>query len=217
MRILGLTGSIGMGKSTAARLLRALGVPVHDADAEVHKLLGPGGAAVPAVAKAFPGTVRDGRVDRRRLGDLVFGPESDPAALRRLEAILHPLVRRAIANWLAEQARKRVPVVVLDVPLLFETGGPGRYDGVIVVSAPAFIQAQRVLRRSGMTRSKFAEILARQMPDRTKRARADMVVTSGLGLRPTLRGLKRALRDLDRARVWRPGYTNIARRRRAIA
>src|SRR4051812_17589829 len=151
MRILGLTGSIGMGKSTAARLLRTLGVPVHDADAEVHRLLGLGGAAVPAVAKAFPGTVRDGRVDRRRLGDLVFGPESDPAALRKLEGILHPMVRRATLSWLAQHARQRTPVVVLDVPLLFETGGPGRYDGVIVVSAPTFIQLQRVLRRPGMT------------------------------------------------------------------
>jgi len=205
MRILGLTGSIGMGKSTAAKLLRRLGVPVHDADGVVHKLLGPNGAAVAAVAKAFPGTVREGRVDRRKLGDLVFG-KPNAAALRRLEAIVHPLVRQATARWLMHQARRRARIVVLDVPLLYETGGPGRYDGVIVVSAPSYIQAQRVLRRPGMTPAKYAEILRRQIPDRTKRALADAVIPGALGLRPTLRALKHALRTLRRQEVWRPGY-----------
>jgi dephospho-CoA kinase len=214
MRILGLTGSIGMGKTTAAKLLRRLGVPVHEADAEVHRLLGPHGAAVEAVAKAFPGTVRDGVVDRRKLGDLVFG-SPNATALRRLESIVHPLVRRATARWLMHQARRRAPVVVLDVPLLFETGGPGRYDGVIVVSAPAYIQAQRVLRRPGMTEAKLAEILRRQLPDRVKRARADAVIPGALGLRPTLRGLKNALRAFRRRQVWRPGYFNISARGRS--
>jgi dephospho-CoA kinase len=214
MRILGLTGSIGMGKTTAAKLLRQLGVPVHDADAEVHRLLGPHGAAVAAIGKAFPGTVRNGVVDRGKLGDLVFG-SPNPAALRRLESIVHPLVRRSTARWLMHQARLRTPVVVLDVPLLFETGGPGRYDGVIVVSAPSYIQIQRVLRRPGMTPAKLAEILRRQMPDRAKRAQADAVIPGALGLRPTLRGLKHALRGLRRREVWRPGYSYSSTRGRS--
>jgi dephospho-CoA kinase len=205
MRILGLTGSIGMGKTVAARLLQRLGVPVHDADAEVHRLLGPNGAAVAAVARAFPETVRNGVVDRARLGAEVFGTNHE-AALRRLERILHPLVRRETGRWLARHARRRSPVVVLDVPLLFESGGLGRYDGVIVVSAPAFLQRQRVLRRPGMTPARFAEINRRQLPDRLKRARADIVVMSGLGRRTTLGGLRRALRGLRSRRVWRPGY-----------
>lgn len=205
MRILGLTGSIGMGKTVAAGLLRRLGVPIHDADAEVHRLLGRNGAAVPAVAEAFPGTVKDGVVDRKELGARVFGPANE-AELRRLERIVHPLLRNTTGAWLRRQARRRAPVVVLDVPLLYETGGPGRYDGVIVVSAPAFLQRQRVLRRSGMTPDRFADINSRQMPDRLKRARADAVVTSGLGRRTTLRGLKRALKRLQTRRVWRPGY-----------
>lgn len=205
MRILGLTGSIGMGKTVAARLLRRLGVPVHDADAEVHRLLGPNGAAVPAIAEAFPDAVQDGMVDRSRLGAAVFGSGHE-AALRTLERILHPLVRRETGRWLARQARQRAPVVVLDVPLLFETGGPGRYDGVIVVSAPSFLQRQRVLRRPGMTPARFDEINRRQLSDRLKRARADVVVTSGLGRRTTLRGLRHALRQTKARRVWRPGY-----------
>ncbi len=205
MRILGLTGSIGMGKTVAAGLLRRLGVPIHDADAEVHRLLDRNGAAVPAIAEAFPGTVKDGVVDRQALGARVFGPENE-AELRRLERIVHPLVRRATGAWLKRQARRRAPVAVLDVPLLFERGGPGRYDGVIVVSAPLFLQRQRVLRRPGMTPERFADIKARQMPDRMKRARADAVVTSGLGRRTTLRGLKRALMRLRTRRAWRPGY-----------
>lgn len=205
MRVLGLTGSIGMGKTVAARLLRRQGVPVHDADAEVHRLLGRNGAAVSAVAAAFPGTVRDGIIDRKALGAKVFGGEKE-ADLRRLERIVHPLVRRATGRWLARQARRHAPVVVLDVPLLFESGGPQRYDGVIVVTAPGFLQRQRVLRRPGMTAARFADISRKQLPDRLKRARADAVVISGLGQRATLRGLRRALRRLKTKRVWRPGY-----------
>jgi dephospho-CoA kinase len=205
MRILGLTGSIGMGKTVAARLLRRQGVPVHDADAEVHRLLGRNGAAVSAVAAAFPGTVKDGVIDRKALGAQVFGGQKQ-SDLRRLERIVHPLVRQATGRWLATQARRRAPVVILDVPLLFESSGAARYDGVIVVTAPAFLQRQRVLLRPGMTEARFADIVRKQLPDRLKRVRADAVVASGLGQRVTLRGLRRALRRLTAKRAWRPGY-----------
>lgn len=196
--LVGLTGSIGMGKSTAAGMLSALGYPVFDADAAVHRLLGPGGAAVSAVAEAFPGAIRAGRVDRGALGQAVFG---EPEALRRLEAILHPLVRREREAFLAHAARNRARAVVLDIPLLFETGGEGRCDRVIVVSAPAFLQRQRVLARPGMTEEKFRAILAHQMPDAEKRRRADAVVMTGLGKRATLTDLRRTMdRWLDEKR-----------------
>lgn len=206
MVILGLTGSIGMGKSTAAAMLRRQGVPVHDADAAVHRLLAKGGAAVEAVGRAFPGVVRDGAVDRAALGKIVF---NDPVALRKLEAILHPMVRAETDRFLAVSARARRRVVVLDIPLLFERGNQRRCDGVIVVSAPPFLQAQRVLRRPGMTPGRFAAIQASQMPDREKRRRADTVVTSGLGKGCTHRQLARVLRAArnSRGKVWRPGYS----------
>jgi dephospho-CoA kinase len=188
MKILGLTGSIGMGKSTAAAMLRRLGVPVHDADATVHRLLARGGAAVTAIERAFPGVVRDGAVDRQELGRRVFG---QPAELRCLEAILHPLVRRAETAFLKCHRRRHTRLVVLDIPLLFETGGDRRCDAVAVVSCPAFLQAQRVLRRPGMNPGKLAAIRAQQMPDREKRRRADFVLPSGAGKAPVLRGLKR--------------------------
>jgi dephospho-CoA kinase len=205
MRIVGLTGSIGMGKSTAAEMLRKQGVWVHDADATVHALLGKGGAAVPSIAKAFPGVVKNGAVDRIALGKRVFG---DTSALRKLEAIVHPLVREHTDAFIAAAARARQPLVVLDIPLLFETGGR-RCDGIIVVSAPAYLQAQRVLRRPGMTKDKLAAILARQMPDGEKRRRADIVVDTGLGKGPTYRRLAAAVRDLRRspARSWSAGYS----------
>lgn len=205
MRVIGLTGSIGMGKSTAVRLLRGMRVPVHDADAVVHRLLGPGGAAVKEVAKAFPGVVRNGAVDRQKLGGLVFGPRGQ-GLLRLLEGILHPLVSRQTKAWLAEQARRRAPVVVLDVPLLYERTLPASYDSVVVVSASPMLQRQRVLGRPGMSPEKFADILSRQMPDGEKRRLADAVVTSALGYRPTGAGLRRALRQLRRRGAWRPGY-----------
>lgn len=205
MRVLGLTGSIGMGKSTAVHLLRRMHIPVHDADAAVHRLLGPGGSAVRAVSRAFPGVVRDGAVDRLKLGAKVFGPHGQ-GSLARLEAILHPLVRRETKNWLATQARRRAPVVVLDVPLLYERTLPASYDSVVVVSASATLQRQRVLGRPGMTPAKFADILARQMPDREKRRLAAATVISALGYRPTGAGLRRALRQLRRRGAWRPGY-----------
>jgi dephospho-CoA kinase len=188
MKILGLTGSIGMGKSTAAAMLRRLGVPVHDADATVHRLLGRGGAAVAAIGAAFPGVVEDGAVNRQELGRRVFG---QPAELRRLEAILHPLVRRAETEFLKRQRRRHARLVVLDIPLLFETGGQKRCDKVAVVSCPAFLQAQRVLRRPGMSAARLAAIRAQQMPDHQKRRRADFVLPTGAGRAPVLRGLRR--------------------------
>ncbi|MDH3472168.1 MAG: dephospho-CoA kinase [Rhodospirillales bacterium] len=191
MVILGLTGSIGMGKSFAARVFRLLGVPVHDADAAVHRLLGGGGAAVAAVDAAFPGVVRDGAVDRRKLGERVF---QDAAALARLEAILHPIVRRATRAWLQCQSRRHRPLVVLDIPLLFETGGERLCDAVVVVSAPPALQAARVLGRSDMTAARFRAILAKQMPDREKRRRADFVVPTGGSKRETLRRLAAIVR-----------------------
>lgn len=194
MKILGLTGSIGMGKSTAAAMLRRLGIPVHDADATVHRLMAPGGRAVAAIAAAFPAALQDGRICRPALGRLVFG---DAAALRRLEAILHPLVRREELLFLRRQGRLRRPIVVLDVPLLLETGGDRRCDGVAVVSCPAFLQAQRVLARPGMTVDRLNAIRTQQMPDHAKRRRADWIVPSGLGRAVTQRHLRRILKNLQ--------------------
>ncbi len=193
MIVVGLTGSIGMGKSTAAAVLRRAGIPVHDADAAVHVLFARDGAAVAPVEAAFPGVARDGAIDRRALGARVFG---DPAALARLEAIVHPLVRARSRAFLRAAALRRAPLVVLDVPLLFEAGRAADCDAVIVVSAPPFLQAQRVLRRPGMTPARLRDILARQMPDREKRRRADFVVATGLGRRLSLRALLRAVRLL---------------------
>ncbi len=190
MKVLCLTGSVGMGKTTAARMLRRLGVPVHDADAEVHRLLGRGGAAVAAVEAAFPGVKSGKAIDRAALGKLVF---ADPAALKRLEGILHPLVRRAERRFLAEARRARHKLVVLDIPLRYETKGERRCDGVIVVSAPRAIQRARVLARPGMTKERLAAIEARQMPDREKRRRADIVIETGLGKRHRLQALRRVL------------------------
>lgn len=193
MIILGLTGSIGMGKSTAAAMLRRLGVPVHDADATVHALFAPGGKAVAKVGAAFPGVVKDGAVDRAALGARVFG---DDSALKRLEAIVHPLVRAAERDFLARQRRRRAALVVLDIPLLFETGGETRCDLVAVVSAPAFLQAARVLARPGMTRQRLDSVLAKQMPDWQKRKRADVVIPTGLGKGPAFQALKRLVAGL---------------------
>ncbi len=194
MIVLGLTGSIGMGKSTAARMLRRLGVPVHDADATAHRLMAKGGAAVAPIAAAFPSAIKEGAVDRAALGALVF---NDRAQLRRLEAIVHPLVRNAERRFLQRSRRQRRPVVVLDIPLLFETGGERRCDHVAVVSAPAFLQAQRVLRRPGMTPERLAAVRRTQLPDAQKRRRADAVIPTGRGLRPALRAL---VELLDRLR-----------------
>ena len=187
MFVLGLTGSIGMGKSAAAAMLRRMGLPLHDADKAVHRLLAKGGAAVAAIEAAFPDVVIDGAADRQRLGAQVF---EDRAALERLEAILHPAVRRAARAFLRQQARRGQDLVVLDIPLLFETGGEALCDAVIVVSAPRFVQQARVLSRPGMTPARLRAIQAKQMPDRDKRRRADFVVNTGLSKAETLRQLR---------------------------
>jgi len=171
MFVLGLTGSVGMGKSTAAGFFAEEGVPVHDADAAVHRLYA--GEAVPLIEAAFPGTTVDGAVDRVRLAKRVLG---DPAALKRLEAIVHPLVQASERRFLEEAAARGETVVVLDIPLLFETGGEERVDAVVVVSAPPEVQRARVLGRPGMTAQKLDAILEQQLPDAEKRRRADFVV-----------------------------------------
>jgi len=176
--IIGLTGSIGMGKSETARMFKRLGVPVHDADAAVHQLFIRGGKAVGPVDDAFPGVVVDGAIDRQKLGQAVFG---DKPALKRLEAIVHPLVGESKERFMLKAALDRVPVVALDVPLLFETDGHKRCDFTVVVSAPERMQTRRVLARPGMTAEKLASIRAAQMPDGEKRRRADFVVPTGLG------------------------------------
>jgi dephospho-CoA kinase len=192
--VVGLTGSIGMGKSTAAAMLRRLGVTLFDADEAVHRVLAPGGAAVGKVEALFPSTrAANGGVDRGRLGQRVFG---DPAALARLEAIIHPMVRNAERRFLAQARARREPLAVLDIPLLFETGGVARCDYVIVVSAPSRLQRQRVMRRPGMTAARFAAILAQQMPDAEKRRRADFVVSTGLDRGHSLRRLQAILARL---------------------
>jgi dephospho-CoA kinase len=203
--ILGLTGSIAMGKSVAVGLLRRRRIAVHDADAAVHALLARGGAAVPLVEAAFPGCVKDGAVDRKALGARVF---DDKPALRRLEAILHPLARRRAAAFVAAAARRRTKLVVLDIPLLYETGAHQRVDGVLVISAPAWLQRARALARPGMTPERLAAVLALQTPDAVKRRRADLVVTSAQGVARTRRDLDRALVRLRRRapRCWKPGW-----------
>lgn len=178
--ILGLTGSIGMGKSTVAQMFRDLNVPVFDADATVHALQGPDGALLPAIEAAFPGTTGPNGVDRPRLRDRIF---NDPDARRRLESIVHPAVATERQRFLAAHAD--APLVVLDVPLLFETGGDSRCDSVAVVSAAAAVQRARVLARPGMTESAFAAILATQLPDAEKRARAQHVIHSDTTLAAT--------------------------------
>lgn len=177
MIILGLTGSIGMGKSTTAAMFMARGVPVHEADATVHRLYR--GAAVAPIEAAFPGTTRDGTVDRDLLSARVLGR---PDEIRRLEAIVHPLVRAEETAFLDAARRSGRPVVVLDVPLLFETGGEARVHAVAVVSADAAVQRTRVLARPGMTEAKLDAILARQVPDAEKRRRAHFLIDTGRGL-----------------------------------
>ncbi|MCC7166577.1 MAG: dephospho-CoA kinase [Rhodospirillales bacterium] len=196
MRILGLTGSIGMGKSAAAKMFVRLGVPVHDADAEVHRLLGKGGRAVKAVEAAFPGVVAEGAVDRLALGAKVFG---DPPALKKLERILHPLVRQSTDAFLARARANHERLVVLDIPLLFEARAEGRCHATLVVSAPAFLQTQRVLARPGMSADKLAQVRARQIPDARKRRQADFLIPSGLGFRYSLVRIFRLVRSIKGA------------------
>ena len=179
MLILGLTGSIGMGKSTTAKLFAEAGVPVYDADAAVHMLYE--GEAVPAIEAAFPGTTVNGKVDRNKLSARVV---HDPAAIKRLEQIVHPMLGASRQKFLGDAERSGAPVAVVDVPLLFETGGEKRVDAVVVVTTTPEIQRQRILARDNMTSEKLDAILARQLPDAEKRRRADFVVDTSDGLDP---------------------------------
>ncbi|MBS7543610.1 dephospho-CoA kinase [Ancylobacter oerskovii] len=191
---LGLTGSIGMGKSTTAGLFRELGVPVHDADAAVHAIYGDEGVA--PVEAAFPGVGVDGRIDRVKLGARVL---HDAEAMKRLEAIVHPLVRRREQAFLEKARLASAPLAVLDIPLLYETGAEARVDAVAVVSAPTAVQRERVLARPGMTEEKFRAILARQVPDSEKRRRADFVIDTGSGIEATRKEVAALVRRLTAA------------------
>jgi dephospho-CoA kinase len=198
MFILGLTGSLGMGKSATARFFAEQGVPVHDADAVVHRLYE--GEVAAAIEAAFPGTTAGGKVDRDKLAARVLG---DGAALKRLEAIVHPLVQEAERRLLAEAEARGEKVAVLDIPLLFETGGEKRVDAVVVVSAPPEVQRSRVLERPGMTVEKLEAILAKQMPDEEKRRRADFVVDTSRGFeaaRADVRAILDAVATMPRRR-----------------
>ena len=203
MLIVGLTGSIGMGKTTAAGNFRRLRIPVHDAYRTVHAILGRQGPEARAIETVFPGVAKEGRVDRTELAKRVFG---DQSALARLERILHPAVRRCQRRFLERAARRRVPLVVLDIPLLFETGGEALCDAVVTVSAPLFLQSERVMRRPGMTRSRLRSILARQSPDAEKRRRSDFIVHTGLGRAHSLRAIRNIVKVLRaiRGRKWPP-------------
>jgi len=200
MIILGLTGSIGMGKTVAANVFRSCSVPVHDADKTVHDLMAPDGEAFDEIANGFPEAVQDGKINRKRLGDLVFRDADD---LKRLESFLHPLVRSHKRRFLGGAARRRQPLVVLDVPLLFETQGQHQCDGVVTVSAPWFVQRARVLSRPGMTPEKFTAILAKQMPDSEKRRRSDFVVQTGNGRLESLCAIRKIIHDV---RTWRGSH-----------
>ncbi|MBS0482049.1 MAG: dephospho-CoA kinase [Proteobacteria bacterium] len=189
--ILGLTGSIGMGKSAVAAMFQGLGVPVFDADAAVHHLQGPGGACVAPIERAFPGTTGAQGVDRQKLGAAVFG---DPAALKQLERIVHPEVAEMRRAFLADHAA--APLIVFDIPLLYEKTGQHGLDAVAVVSAPAELQRQRVLARPGMSVEKFEKILALQVPDAEKRARADYVIDTGTSLAETRHAVQRLVHSL---------------------
>ncbi len=187
MRILGLTGSIGMGKSTTARLFMEAGVPVYDADAAVHRIYE--GEAAPAIEAAFPGTTVEGRVDRAKLSAKVV---HDPAAIKQLEQIVHPMLGASRKKFLDEAEQSGVPVVVMDIPLLFETGGEKRVDAVVVVTTSPEAQRERILARGTMTNEALDAILARQLPDAEKRKRADFVVDTSHGLDP----VRTAIRDI---------------------
>jgi dephospho-CoA kinase len=196
--VLCLTGSLGMGKSTAAKFFAEAGVPVHDSDAVVHALYE--NEAVAAIEAAFPDTTSNGKVDRNKLAAKVI---DDKGALKRLEAIVHPLVAKAREKFLADAQARGAPVVVLDIPLLFEIGGNSSCDAVVVVSAPAEIQRVRAFARPGMTEDKFAALLAKQVPDAEKRARADFIVDSSQGLdhaRAQVHDILRAIAKMPRKR-----------------
>ncbi|MBS0384050.1 MAG: dephospho-CoA kinase [Proteobacteria bacterium] len=197
MIVIGLTGSIGMGKSTVAQMFAEEGAPCFNSDGAVHALYAKGGAAVAPVAAAFPGVARDGAIDRQALSARLI---DNPEAIGRLESIVHPLVRQAQADFLERHRAEGRAVVVLDIPLLFESGGERRVDKVVVVSAPAEVQKSRVLARPGMTEEKYATLLSRQMSDAEKRARADFVIDTGVALDETRRQV-RAMLDALRKQV----------------
>jgi dephospho-CoA kinase len=219
MMIVGLTGSIGMGKSTAAKMLRQMGVPVYDADANVHAIQAKDGVALPAIEAAFPGVVKDGVLDRQALGARVFGNKE---ALRKLESIVHPLVGQRQRAFLKRAARRGEKLVVLDIPLLFEGAGERRVDATLVVSAPAFLQRHRVMARPGMSAERLDGILRQQVPDVLKRRKATVVIPTGLGLAPTRLVLAKAVAKLKNRRgrfwpanPWRERFTaQLARARR---
>ncbi|MCT8989139.1 dephospho-CoA kinase [Chelativorans sp. SCAU2101] len=191
MIILGLTGSIGMGKSTTARMFAEAGVPVHDSDAAVHRLYE--GEAAAQVEALFPGTTLNGKVDRERLAKVVV---DDLQALRKLEQLIHPLVRKDAGRFVEAHRRKGTPLVVLDIPLLFETGGTDRVDKILVVTAPYEVQRERVLARPDMTEEKFEKILARQVPDAEKRKRADFLIDTSLGMEAAREAVHRIIAEL---------------------
>ncbi|HSZ75254.1 MAG TPA: dephospho-CoA kinase [Rhizomicrobium sp.] len=194
--LVGLTGSIGMGKTETTRMFARLGIPTYDADAAVHRLYEPGGAAVDAIAKEFPGTVYEGRVDRAALTKALA---ADATGFKRLEAIVHPLVAREQLKFLEDNAG--ADMVVLDIPLLFETGGHARMDAVVVVSAPRHVQRMRVLAREGMTEEKLDHILSRQMDNEEKRAKAHFVIETDKGLDHAFGQVKRAVDELRAKRL----------------
>jgi dephospho-CoA kinase len=199
MFVLGLTGSIGMGKSTTAKFFREAGVPVHDSDAAVHRLYE--GEAVAPVEAAFPGVTVDGKIDRTKLSAKLVGK---PDEIKRLEAIVHPLVRAVTQRFREQNAARGARVIVLDIPLLFETGGEKNCDAVVVVTAPADVQRARVLARPGMTAERFAALLARQMPDADKRARAHFIVDSSRSYdsaRAQVHGILRAVAAMPGRRI----------------
>ena len=193
MIILGLTGGIGMGKSTAAAAFRRARIPVFDADAAVHRMQARGGRAIRAIAAAFPGTVRDGEVDRPALRQAVLGR---PEALTRLEGILHPMVREEERAFVARARRRGSRVVVLDIPLLLETGGDQRVDRIVVVSAPRDVQMHRIRARRRMSDADIRSVIKRQMPDAEKRRRADVVIRTGLSRHESLKSLSRLIAEV---------------------
>jgi dephospho-CoA kinase len=193
MLVLGLTGGIGMGKSTATKALREMGFPVYHADKAVHEALRKGGKAVKPVAKLFPESLRRGAIDRKILGRLVFG---NPRKLKQLEKILHPFVWQAEAVFLQQARKAKACAAILEIPLLFETGGEGRFDAVLCVTAPPAVQKARVMARPGMTLARFKAIRARQMPEAAKRRKADYIIPTGKSLAETKKHLRRVMKTL---------------------
>ncbi len=201
MLLIGLTGSIGMGKTETAKMFALLCVPVYDADAAVHKLYQPGGAAVGPIGEAFPDVVVEGSVDRAKLSECVIG---NPEEIRRLEEIVHPLVGQAQMDFLLDCESQNAEMVLLDIPLLFETGGQNRVDVTVVVSAPYEVQRARVLARPGMTPEKFGAILKKQVPDEEKRSKADYVVDTSKGLDHAFEQVTKVVEDLKgrKGTIW---------------